>query len=140
MLSKYQKGPPDSYLAYWLSAPPPPPPACTHDVIKLVQCNELVTVTLPPPPGRRVPHRNCSTGKGGVALEASRNMETGQVASRVVPIPGPMADQGTRAAMVRSPPPPIFMGRSLPGGRSGNVDARVRSGSEDGSGVDSVSS
>ncbi len=58
------------------------------------------------------------------ALEASRGMETVQVASRAVPVPGPMAEQrvlatmadpGTRAAMadqvipwamVGSPPPP----------------------------------
>ncbi len=57
------------------------------------------------------------------ALEASRGMETVQVASRRVPVPGPMAEQivlaamadpGTRAAMadqvipwamVGSPPP-----------------------------------
>ncbi len=31
-------------------------------------------------------------GRGG-ALEASRHMETGQVASRAVPVPGPMVDQ-----------------------------------------------
>ncbi len=34
------------------------------------------------------------------ALEASRDMETGQVASRAVPVPGPMVEQGIRAAMV----------------------------------------
>ncbi len=43
------------------------------------------------------------------ALEASRDIETGQVVSRAVPVPGPkvepgsratMADQGSRAAMV----------------------------------------
>ncbi len=62
---------------------------------------ELVTVTLPPPPGRRVPRRNCNTGEGGVgAQETSRDMETGQVASRAVPVPGPMVEQGARAAMV----------------------------------------
>ncbi len=33
------------------------------------------------------------------ALEASRDLETGQVASRAVPVPGPMADPGTPAAM-----------------------------------------
>ncbi len=33
------------------------------------------------------------------ALEASRDIETGQVAYRAVPVPGPMADPGTRAAM-----------------------------------------
>ncbi len=47
-------------------------------------------------------------GGGGGALEASRGMETGQVASRAVPVPEPtveqevwavMADQGFRAAM-----------------------------------------
>ncbi len=35
---------------------------------------ELVTVTLPPPPGRRIPCHNCNTGEGcvpwGGALEA----------------------------------------------------------------------
>ncbi len=33
------------------------------------------------------------------ALEASRDLETGQVASRAVPVPGPMADPETPAAM-----------------------------------------
>ncbi len=32
------------------------------------------------------------------ALEASRDLETGQVASRAVPVPGPMVDPGTPAA------------------------------------------
>ncbi len=32
------------------------------------------------------------------ALEASRDIETGQVASRLVPVPGPMVEQGSRAA------------------------------------------
>ncbi len=31
-------------------------------------------------------------------LEASRDMETGQVASRAVSVPGPMAEPGARAA------------------------------------------
>ncbi len=33
------------------------------------------------------------------ALEASRDMETGQVASRAVLVPGPMVEQGSWAAM-----------------------------------------
>ncbi len=33
------------------------------------------------------------------ALEASRDTETGQEASRVAPVPGPTAEQGARAAM-----------------------------------------
>ncbi len=33
------------------------------------------------------------------ALDASRGMETVQLASRAVPIPGPTAEQGVRAAM-----------------------------------------
>ncbi len=32
-------------------------------------------------------------------VEASRGMETVQVASRAVPVPGPTAEQGVRAAM-----------------------------------------
>ncbi len=32
-------------------------------------------------------------------LEASRDMEAGQVASRAVPVPGPMVEQGSRAPM-----------------------------------------
>ncbi len=38
-------------------------------------------------------------GRGGGALEASRDMETGQVASRAVPILEPMVEQGSRAVM-----------------------------------------
>ncbi len=59
--------------------------------------------------------------------------ETGQVASRAVPVPGPMVDQGPSWAP-KFGPPKIFLGRWLPGGRSGSADARGRSG------VDSVSS
>ncbi len=33
------------------------------------------------------------------ALEASRDTETGQEASRAAPVPGPMAERGARAAM-----------------------------------------
>ncbi len=33
------------------------------------------------------------------ALEASRDLETGQEASRAAPVPGPMVEQGARAAM-----------------------------------------
>ncbi len=36
------------------------------------------------------------------ALEASRDMETGQEASRAVPVPGPTVEQRARAAMVDS--------------------------------------
>ncbi len=48
------------------------------------------------------------------ALEASRDMETRQVASRAVPVPGPMVEQGVRAAMV------------VPGTRAAMVDQRSR--------------
>ncbi len=34
------------------------------------------------------------------ALETSRDLETGQVASRAVPVPGPTVEQGDWAAMV----------------------------------------
>ncbi len=52
------------------------------------------------PPGRRVPRLATSNGDGGWgALEASRDQETGQTASRAVPVPGPMAELGARAAM-----------------------------------------
>ncbi len=47
------------------------------------------------------------------ALEASRDMETGQEASRAAPVPGPTVEQGARASMAGegiraamvSPPP-----------------------------------
>ncbi len=55
-----------------------------------------------------------------------RPQGTGKVASRAVPVPGPMVKQGARAAladqgppwaMVGSPPPKKkVLGRSLPGG------------------------
>ncbi len=55
--------------------------------------------TLPPPSeqARPTPY---NIQWGGGALEASRDLETGQVASRVVPVPGPMVEQGSRADMV----------------------------------------
>ncbi len=77
----------------------------------------------PPQQARPVPY-NIKWGGRVCALEASRGMETVQVASRAVPVPGPtaeqgvraamkdpgtraaMADQGIRAAMAGSPPPP----------------------------------
>ncbi len=43
---------------------------------------------------------NIERGGGVGALEASRDLEPGQVASRAVPIPGPMAEPAVRAAMV----------------------------------------
>ncbi len=50
------------------------------------------------------------------ALEASRDMETGQVASRAVPLPGPMEEQGagTRAA------------KADPGARAAKADPGTR--------------
>ncbi len=39
-------------------------------------------------------------GRGVGALEASRDLEPGQVASRAVPVPGPKAEQGVPAAMM----------------------------------------
>ncbi len=79
------------------------------------------------------------------ALDASRDMETGQVASRAVPIPGQMVDQGARAAMKdpgtpwamvgNLPPQKKLLGRSLPRGRAGNVDATGCSGSADATGA-----
>ncbi len=50
-------------------------------------------LTLLPPPERPAPY----TGVG--ALEASRDTETGQEASRAAPVPGPTADRGAWAAM-----------------------------------------
>ncbi len=38
------------------------------------------------------------------ALEASRDLEPGQVASRAVPVPGPTAEPGYRAAMADQVP------------------------------------
>ncbi len=80
------------------------------------------------------------------ALEASRGMETVQVASRAVPVPGPAAEQGVRAAMadqgtpwaIAGSPPKNFIGEvhNLEGalwwcgslGCSGGADSRGRSG------------
>ncbi len=45
------------------------------------------------------------------SLEASRDMETGHEASRVAPVPGPMVEQGTRAAMVDPGPRAAMAGR-----------------------------
>ncbi len=65
------------------------------------------------------------------ALEASRDMETGKVASRAAPVPGPtveqraravMAEQGTWAAMEGSHPPKNVLGRSQSGRHSGSAD------------------
>ncbi len=74
------------------------------------------------------------------ALEASRDMETGKVASRAAPVPGPtveqraravMAEQGTRAAMADpgtpwamegSHHPKNVLGRSQSGRHSGSAD------------------
>ncbi len=59
------------------------------------------SLTLPPPPLRT--GATCAVqypmGRGVGTLEASRDMQTGQVASRVVPFPGPMVELGSRAAM-----------------------------------------
>lgn len=55
-----------------------------------------VTPRKPPLPigvPRAVQH---PTGREVGALEASRDMETGQDTSRAAPIPGPMVEQGTR--------------------------------------------
>ncbi len=50
---------------------------------------------------RRDLRRTTSKGEGGVgALEASRDLGPGQVASRAVPVPGPTVELGVRAAMV----------------------------------------
>ncbi len=49
-----------------------------------------------PPPGRRVPRRNSSTGEGGGALETGAGQDTGK-ASRAVQ--AAMAGQETREAM-----------------------------------------
>ncbi len=53
-----------------------------------------------PPSKRRVPRRMTSKGEGGGRSGGLKDLETGQVASRAVPVPGPMADPGTPAAMV----------------------------------------
>ncbi len=100
-------------------------------------------MTLQPPPPRTGTTRAVQhpMGRGGGALEASRDMETGQVASRAVPVPGPMADPGTRAAMadpvirgamanqgtpwamVGSPPKKISLGKSTTSGGRSVVDS-----------------
>ncbi len=53
--------------------------------------------TLPIGASRAVWHRK---GRGGGRSGGLKDLETGQVASRAVPIPGPMADPGTPTAMV----------------------------------------
>ncbi len=56
---------------------------------------------ITPPPNRRDPRHTTSKRGGGLgALEASRDLEPGQVASRAVPVPGPMAELAVQAAMV----------------------------------------
>ncbi len=42
---------------------------------------------------------NHPTGRGVGSPEASRDMETGQEASRAAPVPGPTAERGARVAM-----------------------------------------
>ncbi len=42
---------------------------------------------------------NIQWGEGVGALEASRDLEPGQVVSRAMAVPGPTAEQVTRAAM-----------------------------------------
>ncbi len=55
------------------------------------------------PPSRTVRPAPCTvhhpTGRGVGALEASRGQEAGLPASRAAPVPGAMADPGTREAM-----------------------------------------
>ncbi len=57
------------------------------------------SLTLPPPlpigASRAVRHRK---GRGGGRSGGLKDLETGQVASRAVPVPGPMAAPGTPAA------------------------------------------
>ncbi len=57
------------------------------------------SLTLPPPlpigASRAVRHRK---GRGGGRSGGLKDLETGQVTSRAVPVPGPMADPGTQAA------------------------------------------
>ncbi len=57
------------------------------------------SLLLPPPlpigASRAVRHRK---GRGGGRSGGLKDLETGQVASRAVPVPGPMADPGTQAA------------------------------------------
>ncbi len=56
-------------------------------------------IACPPPQQARPVLYNIKWGGRVGALEASRGMETVQVASRAVPVPGPTAEQGVRAAM-----------------------------------------
>ncbi len=63
------------------------------------QDTENTGLTLLPPPERCVPY-TIQRGGGVGALEASRDTETGQEASRAAPVLGAMAGQGTRVAMV----------------------------------------
>ncbi len=43
---------------------------------------ELVTVTLPPPPGRRIPRHNCNTGEGGVGACPGGGGRSGNAGAR----------------------------------------------------------
>ncbi len=55
-----------------------------------------ITPPLPIGASRAVRHRK---GRGGGHSGGLKDLETGQVTSRAVPVPGPMADPGTPAAM-----------------------------------------
>ncbi len=113
---------------------------------------ELVTVTLPPPPGRRVPHRNCNTGEGGGCpggLKGHGDRAGGLQGGARSGTNGGAGSLGGHSGVGSSGGP----GRSGDsgghggsgdsgshggkgasvghGGRSGSTDARVRSGSMD---------
>ncbi len=66
---------------------------------------QLVTVTLPPPPGRRIPCRNCNTGEGGGCpggLKGHGDRAGGLQGSARY---GTNEEQGARAAMADQGPP-----------------------------------
>ncbi len=56
-------------------------------------------ITPPPSEQARPAPYNIERGGGVGTLEASRDLEPGQVASRAVPVPGPTAEQAVWAAM-----------------------------------------
>ncbi len=87
------------------------------------------SLTLPPPlpigASRAVQHRK---GRGGGHSGGLKDLETGQVASRAVPVPGPMADPGTQAATAD---PGAQAAKEDPGTQAATEDPGTQAATED---------